>query len=60
MKARAVYTAAEQVGEDTGVQRYKSKVIDLSDDFLKPDGESHWHFMCLADIGKVEEERGTK
>ena len=55
MKARAIYTAAEQVGEDKWVQRYKSKVIDLPDDFMKPDGENYWNFMYLADIGKVEE-----
>lgn len=60
MKARAIYTAAEPVGENKSTQRYKSKVIDLPNDFMKPDGESYWHFMCLADIGKVEEEGGNK
>lgn len=48
MKARAIYTACEQVGPDSFKQVYMTREVELPDDFLTPDGMHGIHFIGLS------------
>jgi hypothetical protein len=57
MKARAIYTACEQVGEEDFKQVYLTREVELPDDFLTPDGMIGIHFIGLSfDNEKVKGE----
>lgn len=54
MKLRAIYSVTEQIGPDDFRQVYKTKEVEVPDDFLTPDGETSWNFVgfALADAHK--------
>jgi len=56
MKLRAIYSTAERIGPDDYRQIYKTKEVEVPDDFLTPDGQTSWNFVgfALADTRKEE------